>query len=147
MKKFNILLILAIGFVSNIFCGQQGQMPKKLKDALVAGNLKRVKSLDMHIRKRTQNGRTALHWAVIGTASLSLIRYLIEDKGFDINAKDNNGNTPLSTFEALGDSLNPKKALKVFKYFAQKGASLEEEAYDYGPLDGPIGISGLYLCW
>ena len=52
-----------------------------------------------------------------GSGKLDIVRYLVEDKGFDVNFKDNNEYTPFSAAAGSG-------SVELLKYMIEKGANI-----------------------
>jgi ankyrin repeat protein len=71
-----------------------------------------------YIDMKDNSGRTALHWAAV-TDQQKVVNILIE-QGADVNAKDNEGKTPLHLYMGLGFS--KERALPVVESFIKHGA-------------------------
>jgi len=138
MRTFNLILILSAGLVSNTFCDNQDKMPKELINALIGGHLKKVRSLQKHLHKKIWKGETPLHFATSSGDKISfpLIKYLIEEKDFDVNEKNDENVTPFYNLAGRRSILSPKELLEITKYFLDKGANLNIiNSYGFTPLD------------
>ncbi|WP_264705197.1 ankyrin repeat domain-containing protein [Wolbachia endosymbiont (group A) of Gymnosoma rotundatum] len=92
---------------------------QKLFEAIERNNIGEVKELINHgvsIDARNNEEQTPLHYAAKGSAensNLEVVRYLVEEKSADINAKDNFGRTPL---HCAAEGCN----LEVVKYLIEE---------------------------
>jgi len=155
MKKLSVLLV-AISILLSSLCllgaTDKNFMPDKLWHALIEGNLEKVKGFDADINKKHKyTGGGALHGAAgSNRADLPLIKYLVEEKKLDINAKDKKGNTPIlelvdRMIVAFGKTKEAKKAkqirniLDIAKYLISKGADISAvDEHGAGVLEGAV---------
>lgn len=114
---------LAFSLVQSYRKPRPGENAKEFEEKL---NL--VEKIGVSFSDKLKNGSTLYHIAVIKN-DLNLIK-LLENKGIDINAKDENGMT------ALHKSASVSKDDSILKYLISQGADktlttdLEETAYD-----------------
>jgi len=89
---------------------------------------------DLSVKYRYSNGETSLHLAV-KSGSLEKVRLLVSKYLADVNAKDEQGNTPLCTL-ATSDHDN-KKA--IGRFLERRGAKLED-ANNQGQTPKALGL-------
>jgi ankyrin repeat protein len=78
------------------------------------------------IERRDRSGLTPLHYAVKNN-EINFIRFLIE-AGADVNAKDNNGNTPLNMFPVSNiDGNNIGNYFDILVLLISKGADINNK--------------------
>src|SRR5437588_11860946 len=78
------------------------------------------------IERRDRSGLTPLHHAVKNN-EINFIRFLIE-AGADVNAKDNNGNTPLNMFPVFNiDGDNIENYFDILVFLISKRADINNK--------------------
>ncbi|KAI0492785.1 hypothetical protein KFK09_027061 [Dendrobium nobile] len=83
----------------------------KLVQQLISGNIVKVQNI---INIQNNNGRTALHVAVIGTLHSELVELLMAIPSIDINVQDINGMTPLDLLKRQVSSAASNLLIKKF---------------------------------
>jgi cytohesin len=77
------------------------------------------------IERRDRSGKTPLHHAV-GNNEINFIKFLIE-AGADINAKDNQGNTPLNNFPLYHDEDSYEARIDTLSFLIANGAEINNK--------------------
>ena len=100
--------------------------------------LKKLLAEDFNLNTRDNIGCTLLHVAAQG-ANTEVVRFLVA-KGADVNARDDEGNTPLHRAQMLGRNikcLNDRGIAEISKLFLDKGADINAK--------NNLGLTSLHL--
>lgn len=77
------------------------------------------------IERKDRDGKTLLHHAVKNN-EINFIKFLIES-GADINAKDNNGRTPLNNFPLYNDEDDYEDRIDTLSFLITNGAEINNK--------------------
>ena len=119
----NLLILFLILLTSTFFLQKSfgSALDDRLFEALKNNNLEKVKALvqkGANIHKKNMYGDSYLdECAYVGY--IDIVKYFVEEKGFSVHAKINDGKTPL--FHASDGG-----RLEVVRYLVEKGADVNQ---------------------